>query len=259
MSELRFFLKGQTQHIYRIYELIFNNVLEVALANAPNDLGPVALPRDCIQPVGFNRDEGMLPYPARSLLGYRLLTEFFAFPEKFLFFDLAGIKPAHLSRIGNQLEIYLYLNHTSTDLERNLSADTFRLGCTPIVNLYRQQAEPIQLTHAEFEYRVVPDVRRPQAHEVYSIERVQASSPDDEQVEFQPFFAVKHASAPRAYPTFWYASRRPAEGDADFVDHGTEVYLSLVDLGFNPQAPADWTLDVTTTCLTRDLPYRLPF
>ena len=37
------------------------------------------------------------------------------------------------------------------------------------------------------------------------------------------------------------------------------VRLSQVDLGFQPTAPAGWTLDVETTCLNRDLPHRLPF
>jgi type VI secretion system protein ImpG len=49
--------------------------------------------------------------------------------------------------------------------------------------------------------------------------------------------------------------RSPASG----VDPGTEVNLSLVDLNFDPAQPADWTLDVQTLCLDRDLPHRLPF
>lgn len=255
----RFFLKGQPQYVFRLYEMLFNNVLEVALARAPDDPAPVLLSRDHIRPVGFGREEGMLPYTARSMPGYRLLTEFFAFPEKFLFFELAGLGPQALAGIGNQLEIYFYLNQTSAELERNTSTDTFRLGCTPVVNLYTQAAEPISLAQTEFSYRIVPDARRPLAHEVYAVERVVATSPDDERVEFQPFFAIRHASAHRAYPTFWYASRRPAESGADVADHGTEVYLSLVDLGFNPSAPGDLTVEVETTCLNRDLPHRLPF
>ena len=78
----------------------------------------------------------MLPYATRSFLGYRLLTEYFAFPEKFLFFDLAGLGPAALGKAGGTLEVFFYLNRTSADLEQNVTADTFQLGCTPIVNLY---------------------------------------------------------------------------------------------------------------------------
>jgi type VI secretion system protein ImpG len=257
---LRFFLKGQPQYIYRLYELILNNALGVALANGPNDAAPVVLDPDCLRPVGFEPDEGLLPYSPRSFVGYRLLTEYFAFAEKFLFVDLAlaGLGAPVLQRIGNRCEIYLYLNRSVTDLEPDL-ADVFRLGCTPIVNLYEQRSEPIALTQTDFEYRVVPDVRRPLAHEIYTIERVTATAPDGSQVEYLPFFSVKHALPDGADLAFWYATRKPAEHSQGDVDHGTEIYLTLVDLGFELAAPSDWTLDVQTVCLNRDLPNRLPF
>jgi type VI secretion system protein ImpG len=259
VESLRFFLKGQPQHVYRLYELLFNHTLGVALANGADDPAPVFLDKECLRPVGFERDEGLLPYTARSFLGYRLLTEFFAFAPKFLFVDLAGLGNRVLSRIGNQLEVFIYLNRATPDLEQNLSADTFRLGCTPVVNLYTQRAEPIQLTQTDYEYRVVPDARRPLAHEIYSIDRVTASARDGTEVEFRPFFSVRHAHEGRAGQTFYHAARRLAEGGNGQTDPGLEVFLSLVDLEFQPSAPADWTVDVETTCLNRDLPGRLPF
>jgi type VI secretion system protein ImpG len=259
VESLRFFLKGQPQHVYRLYELLFNHTLGVALANRTNDSAPVFLEPECLRPVGFERDEGLLPYTARSFLGYRLLTEFFAFAPKFLFFDLAGLGNRVLSQIGNRLEVFIYLNRATPELEQNLSADTFRLGCTPVVNLYSQRAEPIALTQTDYEYRVVPDARRPLAHEVYSIDQVTASARDGTEVEFRPFFSVRHAHEGRAGKTFWHAARRPAEGGNGQTDHGVEAFLSLVDLEFQPSAPADWTIDVETTCLNRDLPGRLPF
>jgi type VI secretion system protein ImpG len=258
LSSLRFFLKGQPQHAYRLYELLLNNTLEVALAGSPADRDPVVLDAGCLRPVGFERDEGMLPYTARSFLGYRLLSEYFAFPQKFLFVDLTGLGPRRPGWPADRLEVFLYLDRTSADLEQNLSADAFRLGCAPVVNLYRQRAEPIALTHMQFEYRVAPDARRPLAHEVYSVDRVTASSGDGREVEYQPFFSVKHATG-EAPATFWHASRKPAEPVEGQADQGTEVFLSLVDLGLAPSVAGGWTLDVETTCLNRDLPQRLPF
>jgi type VI secretion system protein ImpG len=259
MESLRFFLKGQSQHVFSLYELILNNTLGVALAGSPTDREPVVLDGRCVQPVGFEADEGILPYSTRSFLGYRLLTEYFAFPQKFLFFDLAGLGRAALQKAGQQLEVYFYLSRSSVDLEQNVTADTLQLGCTPIINLYQQRAEPIALTHTETEYRVVPDARRPMAHEVYSIDRVTATSPDNEQVEYRPFYSFKHAADRRQQKTFWQATRRPAGKAGEPGGGGTEVYLALVDLDFDPAAPAGWTLDVETTCLSRDLPHRLPF
>jgi type VI secretion system protein ImpG len=262
LNSLRFFLRGQPQHTYPLYELIFNNVVEVAVATDAKDPEPSLLDRSCVRAVGFGRDEGVFPYSARSFLGYRLLSEFFAFPEKYLFFDLVGLKTPALARAQNRLDIFFFLNRTVPDLEQNLSADTFRPGCAPVINLYRQVAEPVTLSHAELEYHVVPDARRPLAHEVYSVDRVTALSPDGVEVEYQPFFSAKHAAEGPGGKTFWHARRRGAESaDAahDGVpDAGTEVFLSLVDPELRPSAPADWTLTVETTCLNRDLAHRLP-
>jgi type VI secretion system protein ImpG len=266
LGALRFFLKGQPQHVFRLYELLFNHAQGMALANSAGDREAVQLGPERLLQVGFEREEGLLDYPPRSFLGYRLLSEFFAFPQKFLFFDVSGLDRRNLARIGNQLEVFVYFDAANQDVEQNLDADMFRLGCTPMVNLFTREAEPIQLGHTQFEYHVVPDARRPRAHEVYSIDRVTATSPEGEVQEYRPFFSVKHALDARADATFWHSSRRPAEvgeGEPDQEegpeDSGTEVYLSLVDLGFNPQAPPDWILRVELTCLNRDLPFRLAF
>ena len=256
---LRFYLKGQPHHVYRLYELLFNNIIGVAVTRSESPVEPILLDAEVLRQVGFDRDEGLLPYPARSFLGYRLLTEYFAFPQKFLFIDLklSGIET--MRGLGNRLVIYIYLKRSVPNLARNISKDTFQLGCTPIVNLFSQRADPISLTHTDFEYQVVPDRRRPMALEVYSIDRVIASPPSGESVEYRPFFSIKHALNRDSDRTFWHANRRPAEETMAKGDRGTEVFLSLVDLGFRPSGPAGHVLEIQTTCLNRDLPVDLPF
>lgn len=257
-NSLRFFLKGQPQHANLLYELIFNHTLEVVLAASAKDPAAVRRePHQCLHPAGFARDEGMLPYGPRSFLGYRVLTEFFAFPQKFLFVDLTGLQSAIPPDAAKRLEIYFYLDRAAQDLEPYVTADTFQLGCTPVVNLYSQTADPIRLTHTDHEYRVAPDIRRPLAHEIYTVDQVIATSPDGEQVEFFPMYSVKHARG-QSGQAFWHSSRRPAESDQP-GDPGTEVYLSLVDLGSKSAGEEGWTLDVRTTCLNRDLASKLRF
>jgi type VI secretion system protein ImpG len=256
VRSLRFFLKGQGQHVFPLYELLFRHVLGVVVASAPRDPEPVPLAPEAIQPVGFARDEGALPYPPRSFLGYRLLTEYFAFAQKFLFFDLSGLGSGALTKAGRTVEIRIYLDRSVPDVEQNLTADTFRLGCTPIVNLFPLRAEPIALTHTETEYRVVPDARHPGAHEVFSIDHVTATSPDNERVEYQPFYSFKHAADRQTQRTFWHAVRRPA-ALAGGKSEAFDTYVSLVDTHFSPSAPAGWTLDIETTCLDGDRPRRV--
>lgn len=252
MPALRFFLKGQGQHVFPLYELVLRHAVSVVVADSVRDPEPTRLGPECLKPVGFERDQGALPYPSRSFLGYRLLTEFFAFPQKFLFVEVSGLASALRQRKGRTAELRIYLDRPAPELEPHISADTFRLGATPIVNLFAQRAEPITLTHTEAEYRVVPDARHPGAHEIYSIDRVTATSPDNQQVEYQPFYSFKHAADCQAQKRFWHAVRRPAAGGGG--QPTSDVYLMLVDLGFTPAAPEQWTLDVETTCLDGDRP-----
>jgi type VI secretion system protein ImpG len=257
LDRLRFFLSGEAQTTATLYETLFNNVNSVALRPAGgSDREPAWLePRESLAQVGFERDEGLLPYTERSFLGYRLLTEFFAFPAKFLFVDLKGLARACEPRFGKALEVVLYLNRTAPALEQAVNSDTFRLGCTPVVNLFEQTAEPIPVSQARHEYRVVPDVASPLGMEVYSVDSVVGVDPTTRATtEYDTFYSFRHGVSRDDRRAFWCASRRPATREGD---HGTDVFLSLVDLNFDPALPAESTLVVRTTCTNRELPARL--
>src|SRR6266851_661828 len=239
LGKLRLYLSGDMQLIPSLYELLFNHVVQVMFRSLDpgSKLPPIVLsPEQCLSPVGFERDEGLLPYPNQSFLGYRLLTEFFTFPHKFLFLDLGGWRQAREAGFQQKVEVILFLNRTLTTLEQGVTASMFRTGCTPVVNLFEQIAEPIPLTHTRYEYRVLPDVARPQGLEVYSVDSVTNVDPATSSTrEYQPFYSFRHGRTREDQETFWYSSRRPSllEGD-----RGTEVYINLVDLKFNPRLPA---------------------
>jgi type VI secretion system protein ImpG len=252
-ERLRFFIRPQSPHAYKLYETILNHSVSIALADHPADPAPVICSADSIRAVGFDAAESLLPYPMRSFVGYRLLTEYFAFPEKFLFFDLTGLSAKSLVSDADHLEVFIYLNRTNVELERAVSAESLALGCTPIVNLFRQRAEPIRLDNLAAEYRVVADARRVGATEVYAIESVTASAPDGRARTFEPFFGLRSTSENMV--AYWHAARRIAES----AEGGTEVFLSFVDGDFDPSAPVDYTVSVETLCLNRDRPSLLPF
>ena len=254
-DSLRFFLSGQAQEVYPLYQLIMNDCLGIAVADSAGDPNPMVLGPEAIAPVGFELDQGMIDYPARAFPGYRLLTEFFSFPQKFLFFELKGLKPRTSRQASRSLEVFFYLRRADPDLETAVKPDIFALGCTPMVNLFRQVAEPIQVTHLQSEYRVVPDARRPNAMEVYSVDDVTATPPDGTDRRFDPFYWIRHAQDREGKTAFWQAMRR----SAGFADSATEVFVKLVDLEHEPTSPTGWAMTLKTTCLNRDLPNKLPF
>ena len=132
LARLRFFLAGDEVVARTIHELLFRSPRQVVVRTAGGSesdycvLGPEALAM-----VGFEQDEGMLPYDARSFVGYRLLTEFFTFPQKFLFWDLCGLDKLTITPSGaDRIEILIYLDHKDSDLESRVRPEIFRLGCT---------------------------------------------------------------------------------------------------------------------------------
>jgi type VI secretion system protein ImpG len=255
-DRLRFFLRGPSNDALRLYELILNDVSRVrsvVIADSADDHHPLVLDASAIQPVGFEADEGMIPYPPRSSIGYRLLTEYFAFPEKFLFFDINGIANKTSQLVGDSLDIFIYVDRWSTDLERAATKDSLALGCTPIVNLFTQRAEPIALSDTSVEYRIIPDSRRPGALEVYSVDKVSITSQAGENITLHPLFGLTHAAACRGETRFWHATRRPSG------DGCSDTFLSLVDLDGDPFSPSDWVASIEATCTNRDLAGKLPF
>lgn len=256
MDSLRFFLNGDSVTTRTLFELIFNHVTQVLVRPGSAQRPPSqTLDASALKMVGFGADEGLLPYGARSLLGYRLLTEYFSFPAKFLFFDITGLQPVIKSGFTDRLEIFLFLDQNVAEMESRVDKSLFRLGCTPIVNLFKQEADPIRLTQAKYEYQVIPDVRHPRALEVYSIDRVFSTDLQSQQTrEFRPFYALKHADGGESDEVYWYGRRAASlrQGDA-----GTAMFLSLADAGFNPRLPASQVLSVETTCTNRDLPAQL--
>jgi type VI secretion system protein ImpG len=258
LDKLRFYLVGDDQVSAHLYALLFNHTLQVQFRplDGEDRAAPFVLPPGaCLHQVGFDRGEGLLPYPNQSFVGYRLLTEFFTFRNKFLFVDLGGWPRARQAGFGRRAEVVLFLDRTQTNLEQGVDRATFRLGCTPVVNLFEQTAEPIPLTQARSEYRVTPDVANARGMEVYSVDEVISPDPaTGTHQEYQPFYSFRHGSSREDRKAFWYASRRPSLQEGD---RGTEVYLHLVDLDFDPHVPADSVLVVRTTCLNRDLPRRL--
>lgn len=256
-QSLRFFLRGLAQQVYPLYELLLNNCVKVVVAGSEQDSQPVLLPPSALRAVGFEPEDSLLPYPDTAFPGYRLLTEFFVFPEKFLFVDLEQLSAATRNIHGNELHLYFYLSEANGELEHSISEKSFALGCVPAINLFPVKADPILLDETHSSYRVIPDSRRVGSLEIYSIEKVTAVDADERRVDYQPFYSLQHRE--REAGAYWHASRREVLEGEHRNEVASEMDINLVDLSFNPRVPAARTLAVDLLCFNRNLPAKLPF
>jgi type VI secretion system protein ImpG len=262
LSSLRFYLNGESTVVHTLYELLFNSCTRIIVRDPRphSQIPPVHLPASALQPVGFREEEALLPSPRRSFNGYRLLQEYFALPERFFFVELNGLGP--LAAFESEVEILFLIgpferNERYQPLELGVNAKTFRLNCSPIVNLFSQTAEPVLLDQTRYEYPVIPDLRRRGSMEVFSIDKVYSSNPNTREiVDYDPFYSLRHVRSVEAGRTFWHATRHPATKKGD---GGSDVMISLMDLSGRHARPDSDALTVKCTCTNRDVPSQLPF
>jgi len=257
LDRLRLHLRGVGAQPALLHELLCTSTLGVALADSPVDPRPTLLGPEALQPAGFAADEAALPWPSRSFAGYRLLTEWFAFPEKFLYLDLSGLEARTLLQESDKLDIFIYLSRAMPELERMLGAEDVALGCTPAVNLFPQRCEPIALDGTQSEWMVVPDARRPGALEIYAVDNVRESRPDGRRRQVLPFYRLGRVDQDEAntaevnFVTFRRGATPPVTG--------TQTWIELRDEAYDPAQPAEGVLTVEALCCNRDLPALLPF
>lgn len=261
VDALRLFVNGEPSFCAALRDALALGVIG-AWVEADGDGRWRPLPEVPLAPVGFAEDEALVDFPARSHPAYRLLTELFAFPEKFGFFDLQ-LAPV-TAAASRRFTLHLVLrgnrgDESASRLLEGLGEDNVLLGCTPVVNLFPRQGEPIRVTHRAATYPVVADARRAFAYEVHSIDSVRRirQTPQGEQVhEFRPFYSLHHGEDPDRSGHYWLARRDELVARQS---PGYETELAFVDLDFNPVVPKTDVVGVELTCSNRDLPAQLAY
>jgi len=266
LDALSFYLGGPSDVAHQLQELLLSACVGV-LVGEPGRAGEgprTLLPPEAVQAEGMADDEALLPVTQRGLTGTRLMQEYFAFPQRFLFLRVAGLAAALAACQGPECELVFLLSRPGTGLEGVVDASHFQLHCVPAVNLFQRRADRIALSDSSFEFHVVPDRSAPTDHEVHSIDSVEGITQSNDSVVFHPLFALPHA-APAGHQAYWSAVRQPRllsdkvrrEGArSGYV--GSEVFLSLVDAREAPYPEDLRQLSLQVTCTNRDLPVFMP-
>lgn len=261
---LAFYLHGGDELPMWLYEILHGAFAGACLRDDPDRVARVD-PGIGIRQPGFDRREALLPSVRRSFDGYRLLQEYFAFPQRFLFAELTGLQPGLRQLEGGRLEITLLLRRSDPRLEHALNAEAFRLNVTPAINLFPYTADRITVTPEKTEFHVVPDRNRPMDLEVFRVEGVTGYTHSREGgYPFHLFYRVGRDVDDAESGAYFLVSRRPRLSSSRQRRRGSrtgylgsEVFVSLVDENHAPYPPALRQLDVKLLCTNRDLPIQM--
>ncbi|WP_221801113.1 type VI secretion system baseplate subunit TssF [Oceanobacter mangrovi] len=260
-DSLRFYIHGQPQLAFRLYEYLFHNLLGIAVARDPLATDAVFLSADALRPVGMADDEALIPFDGRTSRGHRLLSEFFIFPEKFLFAELQGLKSVW-QQLPEGFQLYFYFADTDPELVQGIDGNTLIPGCTPIVNLFDEKTEPVRMAKIgdEFRLRIAPNYG--QLADIHTVKRVNARPPHGERLAISPFYGShkQRRQANESVQMFWSLRRENSYWHTGRPSRGTDSWLALVDDGFNPlEDRKEWVIEADVVATNRDLPGKLPF
>lgn len=264
LDALDLHVRGSDEMPVRIIEKILGNI-EGVLVSTP-DGRQTLLPKSAVSQRGFAEEEALLPSGRRTFQGYRLLQEYFAFPQRFLFVRIAGLRQALARCGGEEADIVLLLNKGDSQLEQVLDASNFALNCTPVINLFQRRADRINVSGDQFEYHVLVDRTRPMDFEVFQVEEVigYGSGPNAEQV-FRPFYTARDIGSLHQEKAFYHLRREPRVVSqrqrrvgprSSYI--GSEAFISIVDANEAPYSEDLRQLGLTVWCTNRDLPLSMP-
>jgi len=215
---------------------------------------------------GFEPGEALLNYRNPSFDGYRLLREYFAFPERYRFIDFSGLRNVLSEASGQRFELVILLSGRNNELEGSVDADNFLPFCTPVINLFPKRTDRLRLNDRDHEFHIVPDRSRPldfEVHQVLDVVGYGESSTDE--TRFLPFYALRdrhHADGEQAFYTIQrrprlLSSKQKLKG-ARSRYLGQEVFISLVDGDETVRDTTLGQLGLKTMCTNRDLPLHMP-
>jgi type VI secretion system protein ImpG len=265
LNNLRVFVDGDSSLRAALIDTLFMRTVGAYVQQGLSTAWD-ALKRVPLNLVGLDDDEAMLPFPSRSNPAFRLLTEYFSYPEKFNFIDIdltevAPMLPEKCRRFTLQFALAgLRSDANEARILASLSSKNLLLGCAPVINLFEKRGVPVQLTHTSPDYPLLVDPTNAAGYEinaVNSVRLVRESELGNSITEFSPLYSVRHGDrVTEGRGNYWLIRRDEATAT---VSPGHEVRIALIDAMFSPSSRDTSTILTELTCSNRDLPSQLRY
>jgi type VI secretion system protein ImpG len=261
---LRVFVDGEPSMRAALLDTLLMRTV-AAYVQVNHESAWLPLEKSPLRLAGLGEDDAMVPFPARSHPAFRLLTEYFTYPEKFNFLDvdlaeITRLLPPRCARVTLHLLLSgVHGDSSEARLLSSLSHKNLLLGCTPVINLLDKAAEPVQLAHTSAEYPLCADSAHARAYEIHSVNAVRLvhGGPGGPVTEFEPLYSTRHGGASQQGGRHYWVTRRDETTAA--ISPGHEMRIALIDSDFKPSETAGATLSAEVTCTNRDLPCQLPY
>ena len=254
LDSLQFYLGGNEPNAATLY-LWLNHYLESMELVVGDTVWP--LPTELLRPAGFEDDEALLPYPQNALPGHRLLQEYLSLPEAFHFVTVAGLSSRLPNLQADEISLRFHFSRLLPSQMR-VGVDDFQLYCTPAINLFSHEGEPVDLNGRQTEYRILASSRSPDHYEVFSIEQVEGwlegRARRNTPRIYTPFESFRHdmGSEQQATPLYYHLRARQS-----VLNNGFDHYMAFVRADESACVNRQEAISLSLVCSNRQLPEQL--
>lgn len=257
-DDLVFYLQGEQGQPYVLREFLLNKLVGVSVGSGNIDAGGYeSLAPDAVVEVGFSANEELLDYDGRTSDAHRLLMEYFLLPEKFLFVRVKGLSE-QWKKHPEALSLYFFFDEADIELAHGISAETFRLFCSPVVNTFKARTLTINGSDIADESLLQVKLGKGYRKDIQRILNVEAYEPTGEKKPLEPFYSYHRDTSPDQL--YWILRRENSTWKEGDPSPGTDTYISFVDRDGRPVGSRkNWSATAEVICTDRDLPSRLPF
>ncbi|WP_413112317.1 type VI secretion system baseplate subunit TssF [Thaumasiovibrio sp. DFM-14] len=256
INTLRFQLSGQAQTTHALYQLLMRALQGIVIVSEDNTITSIPATQ-----LNSRSSAPLVPYGAESFSGYRELVEYFLIPEKFMFVELEELQTRWFGQ-GNRATLYFYLSESEPLLTKQISNEAMRLGCGPVINLFKSSLEPVKLSTVDYEYELRAAHRQAEMQEIIKIDNVKLSSSKlDHDLQVQPYYSGQHPNYANANDFYWSIRREDASWAGGFDEPGRHIYLSVINQDHSIEELerlGHANLLVEAQCSNRNIPDRLP-
>lgn len=256
-DKIDIYIDGSAMVTGLIYELLSDKVL--ALQMCTSIVGDwISLPVEYLSFDGFSDDHAALPEVKSVFSGYRILREYFSFPQKFNFFSISGLRD-FLINSDSVFYLRVVLDCEFNSNVAGINEENFKLFCSPAINIIDRKSVRLPLENNNFEYHAISDVVRPLDYEVFSINKIEGYSKDN---TIDTIFLPLHSSRTTYGSSAYFSVRREERLVSEsMLKHGhrtayvgSEVFFSLVDKNDLPVSVDIKQVAIEMTVTNRDLP-----
>ena len=169
IDELPIHLSGDYVNASQLYYLLTQKLESVSIVHGNNT---ISLPEANLASMGWSEEFDLLENNKTSLNSYRHLQEYFINKYKFLFVNLKGLNKD--IALPKAFKLRFKLTENTENIQVNINS--FKLFCSPAINLFDTTAEPIPLDHKNSDLVLNPIRNTNNQHTIYSVLDVQGQN-----------------------------------------------------------------------------------